>query len=64
MMEVDESNELVWLVLRLGLRKVTDGLDFLGERDDTMTVNVMTEEVLLWNAKNTLVRIDDDPMSI
>ena len=44
--------------LRVGLREVTNGLDLLG---DTMTVDVITEEVYLWNAKNTLVRIDDDP---
>ena len=31
------------LTLRLGLRKVADGLNFLGERGDTTTVNVVSK---------------------
>ena len=50
------------MALRLWLREVLDGLNFLGERDDTLFVNMMTEEVQLWNTENALIRVDDDPM--
>ena len=63
MVEIDESNELAQLALRLGLGEITNGLNFIKERGDSVLVNVMTKEVQFRNAKNTFVRVDDNPMS-
>ena len=52
---IHKSNELT---LRLGLREVADDLNFLGERGDTMTVNVVSEQVMFRNVKAAFVDIE------
>ena len=60
MVKVHKSNKLTYLALRLGLRVVTDGLNFLWEGGDTMTVNVVSEEVQVRDTKDALVGVDND----
>jgi hypothetical protein len=42
------------------LRKVTDSLNFFGERGDAMTINVMSKKIQLGNAEETFVGVDDN----
>ena len=43
--EVHESYEPAKLALGLGLRKITDCLDFLRDRSNTVAVDVVSEEI-------------------
>ena len=58
--KVHESNESAELTLRLGLREVANGLNFVRERGDTMTVDAVSEEVQCGYAKKAFVGVDDD----
>ena len=62
MVKFHQSDKLTSLTLRLGLREVTDSLNFLGEGGDTMTVDVMSEEVQVRDTKDALAGIDNDAM--
>ena len=46
------------------MRKVTEGLNFVRERGEAMTVNVMSMKVQLRNAEKALVGVDYDPMCL
>ena len=41
-----------------------DSLNFVRERGEAMTVNVMSKKVQLRNAEKTLVGVDYDPMCL
>ena len=62
MVKVHESNKLTQLALRLGSGKVTNGLDFLRQRSDTLLVDVMAEKIQFVGTKTALVRVDDNAM--
>ena len=63
MVKVHESNEPTQLALGLGLREVPNVLNFLRQGSDTLLVDVMSQEIQLLDAEETLVGVDDNAMS-
>ena len=43
--KVHKSYKLTQLSLRLGLREILNSLNFLRERSDTLSIDVMTEKI-------------------
>ena len=60
MIKVHESYEPTELALGLGFRKVSNSLNFLWERGDAMTGDVMAQKIKFGDTEEALVRVDDD----
>ena len=58
--KVDEVNKPLQLAFRLGLGEILDGLNFLGEWGDAMSVDMIAKKIQLRYAKEALVWVDHD----
>ena len=60
MVKVHKHSELPKLSPWLRLRDVADGLNFRGERGDTMSVNVMSKKFQVADTEETFVGVYDN----
>ena len=50
-MKVHKSYKLMHLLLRLGLKEISNSLNFLRERGDTLLINMMTDKIKFCDTK-------------
>ena len=60
--KVHKSYKLAQLSLRLGLREISNSLNFLRESSDTLSINVMIKKIEFCDAEYALIGIDNNVM--